>query len=136
MAARVQLQPHHRVAEAQQRQIDGHVRLRAGVRLQVRVLHAEERLRPLPAQVLHAVDLLVAVVVAGTRVPLRVLVREDGTDRLHDRRGGVVFGGDHLQHLLLATFLEADDLGDLRVDLLQRTHDLLPTGPHGRGRTC
>ena len=56
-----------RVARLQRRQVDGHVRLRARVRLDVRVLGAEERLRAVDRERLDLVDELAAAVVALAR---------------------------------------------------------------------
>ena len=61
---------------------DGHVRLRAGVRLDVGVLGAEELLRALDRERLGDVDELAAAVVALARIALGVLVGEDRTPSL------------------------------------------------------
>ena len=60
-----------RVAGLEHRQVDGHVRLRAGVRLHVGVLGAEQRLRAVDGQRLDDVDVLAAAVVAPARDSLR-----------------------------------------------------------------
>ena len=60
----------------EQRVVDRGVRLRAGVRLDVRVLGAEQRLGTVDRELLGDVDVLAAAVVAGARVALGVLVRE------------------------------------------------------------
>ena len=57
-----------------QRHVDGLVRRRAGVRLHVDVLGAEQKLRPLDGQRLDFVDLLLTLVVPPAGVPLGVLV--------------------------------------------------------------
>ena len=56
MAAVGQVEPQHRVARLERREIDRHVGLRAAVRLHVGVLGAEQLLRPVAGQVLDDVD--------------------------------------------------------------------------------
>ena len=65
---------HDPVARLQQRVVDGRVGLRAGVRLDVRVLGAEQRLRAVDRELLDDVDVLAAAVVALARIALGVLV--------------------------------------------------------------
>ena len=62
-----ELEPHQRVAGLQQRVVDGGVRLRARVRLDVGVLGAEQRLGPVDRELLGDVDVLAAAVVALAR---------------------------------------------------------------------
>ena len=64
MAAVVEPQPEHRVALLEHRVVRGHVGRRARVRLDVRMLGAEQRLRPLDREPLDLVDDLAAAVVA------------------------------------------------------------------------
>ena len=74
----------HGVAGLEQAQVDGHVRLGARVRLDVRVLGAEERLRAVDRELLDPVDELAAAVVALARVALGVLVRRHRAEGLED----------------------------------------------------
>ena len=108
-----------RVARLQQREVGGHVRLRAGVRLHVGVLGAEELLRPVDRELLDLVDHLAAAVVALAGIALRVLVRRHGADGLEHARPGEVLGRDQLDLPALALELAAEQPGDVRVDLLQ-----------------
>ena len=68
---------HDPVARLQQRVVDGRVGLRARVRLDVRVLGAEQRLRAVDRELLDHVDELAAAVVALARIALGVLVGQD-----------------------------------------------------------
>ena len=113
--------PEERVARLEAREVDGGVRLRAGVGLDVRVdrvgvLRREELLRPRDGERLGDVDVLAAAVVAAARVPFGVLVRQDRAHRLEDGAGGVVLGGDQLEAVALAGELGVDGGGDLGVD--------------------
>ena len=66
-----QVHPQHGVAGLQHGEVDGHVGLRAGVRLHVGVLGAEELLGALDGEFLDDVDVLAAAVVAPARAALR-----------------------------------------------------------------
>ena len=63
MAAVIEAQREDRVSRFEHRCVDRHVRLGAGVRLDVRVLGAEELLRPVDRELLDLVDDLAATVV-------------------------------------------------------------------------
>ena len=67
VAALVQAHAHDLVARLQHREERGHVRVRAGVRLHVRVVAAEQLERALPREVLGVVDDVVAAVVPLAR---------------------------------------------------------------------
>ena len=114
-----ELEREDRVARLQRRHVDGHVRLRAGVRLDVRVVGAEELLRAVDRELLDLVDDLAAAVIALARVALRVLVRRRRADCLQDRRPGEVLGGDQLDLVPLALDLAAQQVCDLRVELVE-----------------
>ncbi len=68
------------------REVHRHVRLRAGVRLHVGVLGAEQRLRAVDRELLDDVHVLAAAVVALARIALGVLVREDASRPPRGRR--------------------------------------------------
>ena len=97
--------------------IDGHVRLCARVRLDVRVLGAEELLRALDRRRLDLVDDLAAAVVATAGITLCVLVRRDAADGLEDARPGEVLGGDQLDLAALPFELAAEQVSDVGIDL-------------------
>ena len=120
VAAVRKLESHHRVAGVQQRVIDGDVRLRARMRLHIRVLGAEQLDRALDRQPLGDVDVLAAAVVALARIALGVLVGEHRSLALQHRHRDEVLRRDHLQRPLLALELQSQHLGDLRIDLGQR----------------
>ena len=104
------------------------VGLRAGVRLHVGVLGAEQRLDPVDRELLDDVDVLAAAVVAPARVALGVLVGQHRALGLHDRGGGEVLGGDHLQGGLLAVQLGGDGRRHLGVDYGKSLVQLLNHG--------
>jgi hypothetical protein len=115
VAAHRQGHAHDRVARVEERQVDGEVGRGAGVRLDVRVVDAEQRLGPLDRERLDLVDELLALVVALAGVALGVLVGEDRAARFEHRLGDVVFRGDHAQLVVLALGLALDEAGELRV---------------------
>ena len=121
VAAVGQRQAHDRVAGPQQRVVDGRVGLGARVRLDVGVLGAEQLLGAVDRQLLGDVDVLAAAVVAAPGIALGVLVGQHAALALEDGLGHEVLGGDHLERALLAGQLEAQDVGDQGIDIVQGT---------------
>jgi hypothetical protein len=119
MAAVRELERQDRVAGLQRRHVHRHVRLRARVRLDIRVVCAEELLRPVDRRPLDLVDDFAAPVVAAAGIALGVLVRRHRPHRLEDRRPGEVLRRDQLDLPALALELLSQQLRDLRVDLGQ-----------------
>src|SRR5581483_4090614 len=89
----------------------------AGVRLDVRVIGAEEGGRARAGELLDLVDDLAAAVVPLPRIPLGVLVRRRRADGLEHRGPREVLGGDQLDLAALPLELAAEQLGDGRVEL-------------------
>ena len=109
VAAVVEREAEHAVARLQHGEVDGHVRLRAGMRLHVRVLCAEQLGRATARELLDLVDDLAAAVVALARIPLGVLVRRDRADGLEHARPGEVLGRDQLDLAALALELAPEE---------------------------
>ncbi len=78
------------------------VGLRAGVRLHVDVLAAEDLPRAIAGQVLHDVGILAAAVVTASRIALGIFIGEDRAGGFQHRFRNKVFAGNHLQPLVLA----------------------------------
>ena len=112
-----------RVTGLQERGVRGQVGARARVRLevdvQVRDLGAEELLGAGDADLLGAVDLRAAPVVATAGVSLGVLVGQGRPECCEDRRRGEVLAGDELEAPAQAAELVEHDRGDLGVLGLQ-----------------
>ena len=109
------------VAGLEDAEVGGHVRLRAGVRLDVDVLGAREQgQRPLLGERLGDVHVLAAAVVALAGQALGVLVGEPRALRLHDRGERVVLARDELDLVVLAVALLDHRGPQLGVDLGQR----------------
>ena len=119
MAAVVEPEREHGVSGLHEREVDGHVRLRPRVGLDVRVLGAEQALRPVDRELLDTVDDLAAAVVALAGIPLGVLVRRHRADRLEDRRPREVLGGDQLDLPSLPLEFRVEQLGDVGIDLVE-----------------
>src|SRR3954466_1221400 len=89
------------------------------MRLQVRVLAAEQLLGPRDADLLGPVDDLAAAVVALAGIALGVLVRQRAAERREHRGRGEVLACDQLQTTAQPVELVEHDGGDLRVLGLQ-----------------
>jgi hypothetical protein len=119
VAAMVEPHGQHCVPGLEAAEVHGHVRLRACVWLHVRVLGAEELLRPVDGQLLDLVHDLAAAVVTAPGVALRVLVRRHTPHCLEDARPGEVLGGDQLDLTALALELALDEGSGVGIDLGQ-----------------
>ena len=96
--------------------VGGLIGLRAGVRLHVDVLGAEELLGALAGQVLDDVGELAAAVVALAGIAFGVLVGEDAAGGFEHGLGGEVLAGDQFELPVLARGLVLDRLVDLGID--------------------
>ena len=105
-----------------------HVRLRAGVRLDVCVLGAEQLLRTIDRKLLDLVDDLAAAVVALAGVALGVLVRRHRPHGLEHRRPREVLGGDQLDLAALPLELLPEQRCDIRIDLVEARCDEIVEG--------
>ena len=122
VSAVVEAHSQHGVAGTQRGEIGGHVGLGAAVGLNISVLGAEQLLRAPNRQALRDVDELASAVVATARVPLGVLVREDGALCLKHGSAGVVFRCDQVDSVALAFDLAAYSPPHLGVLFHQRAH--------------
>ena len=120
VAAVRELEAEDAVALPDERVHRGRVGLGAGVRLDVRVGRAVQRLGPLAGEVLGDVDVLAAAVVPLARVALGVLVRQHAPLGGQDGARGEVLARDHLERAALTGDLLREHGGELRVDVLER----------------
>ena len=136
MAAVVEPEAEDRVAGLQEREVRGHVRLRAGVRLNVGVLGAEQLLGAIDRQLLDLVDDLAAAVVAAAGIALGVLVRRHRADGLEHARPGEVLGCDQLDLRALPLELAAEERSDFRIDVGEAGGSKLVERFLGDGHAC
>ncbi len=108
VAAASQVHRHQRLAGLDGGLVDGHVGRRARVRLDVRVLAAEELPGPLDRYDLGLVDRLAAGVVPLARVTLGIFVGEHRALRLEHGWRSVVLAGYEVDLALLAAELVGD----------------------------
>ena len=120
MAAVREVHAEHGVARLEQREVDGHVGLRARMRLDVGVLGAEERFRARDGRALDDIDELAAAVVASAGIAFRVLVGQHRAGRFEDGAADEVLGGDELEAVVLARRLITDGLGDFGIGFRER----------------
>src|SRR5206468_6295047 len=109
------------------------------VRLDVRVLGAEEGLRAIDRRLLDLVHDVAAAVVALARVALGVLVRRHAAHGLEDAWPGKVLGSDQLDLAPLPLELLAEQLRNLGIDLPEaggsKVFERLVRDGHVRHRT-
>ncbi len=92
---------------------------RAGVRLHVGEIAAEQLLGALDRQRLGDVDELAAAVIAPARITFGIFVGQHRALRLQHRARDDIFRGDQLDLVTLATEFQLDHVGDFGVALLQ-----------------
>ena len=117
VAAVREIEAENGVARLQHRRVGRGVGLRAGVRLHIDVLAAEDLLGAIAGQVLHHVGVLAAAVVAAAGIALGIFIGEDRAGRLQHCFGDEVFAGNHLQPFVLAEGFVVNGGGYLGVGL-------------------
>ena len=117
VSAVIEAHAEYGVAGREQREVHGGIGLRAGVRLHVGVVGAEQLLRAIDRQLLGDVHKLAAAVVAAAGVALGVFVRQHRTLQRQHARAGVVLRGDQLDVILLPPAFALDGGVQLRVKL-------------------
>jgi len=105
----------HRVTRFEDGEVNGLVGLAARVGLHVGGLGTEQFLRTLTRETLHHVGVFTPAVVTTARVPLGILVGEDGPHRLQHRLADEVFRGDQFQTTGLALGLVLNGFRNIRV---------------------
>ena len=115
MSAMVEGKTEHGVARLDERLVDGCIGLCAGVRLHVDVFGTKQALATLTGNGFDLVNLLAATIVATSRIAFGILVGQHGTLSLKHGTRHEVFGGDHLQAVLLSRQLSVEYLGDFGV---------------------
>ena len=100
--------------------VGGGVGLRAGVRLDVGVIGAEELFGAVAGQVFDHVGILAAAVVALAGVAFGIFIGEDRTGRFQHRLADKVLRRDHLQAFMLALNFMLHGGGNFGVGLGER----------------
>src|SRR5688572_27869193 len=93
-----------------------HVRLRARVRLYVRMLGSKELLDTIDRGLLDDICKLTSTVITLPRIALGVLVREYRPHRLQDGLGDDILRCNELEAVCLSTNLVVDRFADYRVN--------------------
>jgi hypothetical protein len=115
VAAGREAEAHHGVARLEEREVDGEVGGRARIRLHVRVIGAEQRLRAVDAELFDLVDVLLTLVVALGRVALAVLVVQHGAGGGEHGGRRVVLRRDQADGVALQLLLGVEEGGELGV---------------------
>ena len=136
VAALVERHRQDRIARLERREIDGHVRRAAAVRLDVRVLRAEERAGARAGQLLRRVDRHAAGIPALARIALGILVHEDGPCRLAARAARRVLRRDEIDFGVFLLGLRDDGREHLGIGLSEPAHVAQPPGALEFGATA
>ena len=115
VAAHGEVQAHEDVAGTQAGHRDGHVRLGAGVRLDVGVFRVVELAEAVDGDLFDLVHHFAAAVVALAGIALGVFVRADGAHRGHHLVGDIVLGGDEFEAGGLTVVFFLDEVEDLKI---------------------
>ena len=94
----------NRVARGKKREINRHIRLAAGMGLNVGVLRTEELTRPITSEVFRFVNVFTPTIVPFSRIPFGVFVGQDGPGRFENSVARIVLTRDEFELLRLATF--------------------------------
>ena len=92
MTAVAEIHAEYRVAGLQKCKIYRDVRLRAGVRLNVRVLSSEKLLCSVYRELLDNVDILATAIVSRAGIALGIFIGKVASHSLHNGAAGEVFG--------------------------------------------
>ena len=116
MAAVAQIHRQHFVARFEKREINGHVRLAAGVRLDVGMFGPKKFFGAIDGELLDDVHVFTAAIPSLFRITFGVFIREHRALGLHHRRAGKIFTGDQLDVFLLAQLFEENGVRDFRIN--------------------
>ena len=91
MAAVREIHAENGIAGLQRRDVNRNICLRARMRLNVGMLGAENLLRAIDRQALHAIYVFAAAVISFARIAFRVFIRENRAHRFHYGAGDEIF---------------------------------------------
>ncbi|CRF29054.1 Uncharacterised protein [Mycobacterium tuberculosis] len=122
VAAVCQVHAQDRLPWLYRSKVYGHVRLCAGVRLNVRMLCTEQFFRAVACDVLNDVNVFAAAIVTLIRVAFCIFVGQYGTHGLKHRLADKVFGCDQLDFVTLTAELQIHCFHDFRILFTQKFH--------------
>lgn len=117
-----QIKPEHGIPRLEARDVHGRVGLGTAVRLNVGCLSPEQLASSFDRQSLNCVDMFAAAVVAASWITFGVFVGQNAADRLHNCGRRIVFAGDHLQAVVLASKFSVDSGPDGGILGLNKIH--------------
>ena len=110
------------IAGLECRLINGHIRLRTGVRLYIRILRSEQAFGPFNREDFHHIHVLAAAIIPSSWVPFCIFVSEHCSGGFQNRSTGVVFGCNQLQAVVLSHSFILDRRPENRISGLQSRH--------------
>ena len=115
MSAVAEIHAQDGVARLEKSEVDRHIGLGAGVRLDIGMLRAEEFLCPLDGEGFHLVHILAAAVIARAGVTLGVFIGQMAPHSLHNGGGDKVLRGDQLNMIPLTSQLTHHGAVEFRI---------------------
>ena len=119
MSAMRQIHRQIRITRLENRQINRHVGLRAGMRLHVGVFGPEQFTDSLSRQIFDDIDEFTPAVVAATGISFSIFVGQHRAGRLQNGGTGIVLRSDQLQPFLLPGLFPDNRFPNSRVGLFQ-----------------
>ena len=102
--------------------VNGHIRLRTGVRLYIRILGSEQAFGPFNRQAFHHIHVLAAAIIPSSGIPFCIFVGEHRSGGFQNRSTGVVFGRNQLQAVVLSHSFILYRRPENRISGLQSRH--------------
>ena len=120
MASMREVHSENLIAVIQRREIHRHVRLRAAVRLYVRMISAKQLLRAIDGRLLDDVGPFAAAVITLAGIAFGVLVRKHRAHRFKYGFADEVLAGDQFQSIRLARNFVVNGVGDQWINFGER----------------
>jgi len=113
------------IAGLERGEIDRHIRLASGVRLNVYMIGTEESFCALYGKVLRDIDKLAPAIVSLARIPFRIFVRHNATLGLKHRLAHEIFRGNEFEFAGLPSGFIKYSPGYFRISIPQKGHYLI-----------
>ncbi|MNC22806.1 hypothetical protein D3C75_708130 [compost metagenome] len=125
MTAVSEIHAEHSVTGIQCGQINCHIGLSTGMRLDIGMISAEQLLGTVTGKVLYDIDIFTAAIVAFARITFSIFIRKNRTHRFHYSFTDDILRSNKLNVGTLTVQLQSHRFQYCRVTLAQLFHDFL-----------